>query len=77
MDKLAFAKHLHSQEMPVVTLHLTGGKEASGIVAKVDADATGDGTITLMGGDLTPTTIRIADVKQAVVLDAAGKPKSF
>lgn len=77
MDKLAFSKHLQSQEMPVVTLHLAGGKETSGIVAKVDADATGDGTITVMSGDLTPTTIRIADVKQAVVLDAAGKPKSF
>jgi hypothetical protein len=77
MNKLAFANHLKSEEMPVVTLQLTSGKQASGIVAKVDADAAGDGTITVMGDDLSPTTIKIADVKQAVVLDAQGRPKSF
>jgi hypothetical protein len=77
MNKLAFATHLKSEEMPVVTLHLTNGKEASGIVAKVDADAAGEGTITVMAQDLTPTTIKISDIKQAVVLDAQGRPKSF
>lgn len=77
MNKLAFAKHLQSEEMPVVTLHLTNGKEASGIVAKVDVDAAGDGTITVMGNDLSPTLIKLADVKQAVVLDGQGRPKSF
>jgi hypothetical protein len=77
MNKLAFANHLKSEEMPVVTLHLTNGKEASGIVAKVDTDATGEGTITVMGNDLSPTTIKLADVKQAIVLDAQGRPKAF
>jgi hypothetical protein len=77
MNKIAFANHLKSEEMPVVTLHLTSGKEASGIVAKIEADAAGDGTITVLGNNLAPTTIKIADVKQAIVLDAQGRPKSF
>lgn len=77
MNKLAFVGFLKTQEMPVITLHLTSGKEASGLVASVDADATGNGTLTVMGKDLTPSTIRIADVKQAIVLDASGRPKSF
>jgi len=77
MNKLAFSNHLKSEEMPVVTLHLTSGKQASGIVAKVDTDAAGDGTITVMGDDLSPTAIKIADIKQAIVLDAQGRPKSF
>lgn len=77
MNTLAFVTHLKSEEMPVVTLHLTGGKQASGIVAKVEADAGGNGTITVMGEDLSPTTIKIGDIKQAVVLDGHGRPKSF
>jgi len=77
MNKLAFATYLKSEEMPVVTLHLTSGKEASGIVAQVDTDAAGEGTITVMGDNLSPSIIKLADVKQAVVLDAQGRPKSF
>ncbi len=77
MNKLAFVNHLKGEEMPVVTLQLQNGKQASGIVAKVDADAAGDGTLTVMGDDLSPMTIVIADLKQAIVLDAAGRPKSF
>jgi hypothetical protein len=77
MNIVAFVAHLKSEEMPVVTLHLNGGKQASGIVAKVEADAGGNGTITVMGEDLAPTTIKIGDIKQAVVLDGQGRPKSF
>ncbi len=77
MNNLAFVTFLKTQEMPVVTLHLTTGKEASGIVAAVDTDGAGVGTITVMGNDLSPTTIKVSDVKQAIVLDANGRPKSF
>ena len=77
MNKLAFANYLQAEEMPVVTLHLSNGKQTSGIVAKVEVDAGGDGTITVMSNDLTPSTIKTADIKQAIVLDANGRPKQF